>query len=73
LAGLGRWTLAIVKRSDTASGFELLPRRWVVERSFAWLGRNRRLAKDFERRIEVSTAMVVLAIIQLLLRRLATA
>ena len=73
LAGLGRWTLAIVKRSDTASGFELLPRRWVVERSFAWLGRNRRLAKDFERLIEVSTAMLAVAIIQLLLRRLANA
>jgi putative transposase len=50
----------------------VLPRRWVIERSFAWLGRNRRLAKDFERLIEVSTAMVVVAIIQLLIRRLAT-
>jgi putative transposase len=43
----------------------------VIERSFAWLSRNRRLAKDFERLIEASTAMVVLAIIQLLVRRLA--
>ncbi|MCC2666071.1 MAG: Transposase domain, partial [Geminicoccaceae bacterium] len=42
-----------------------------IERSFAWLGRNRRLARDFERLLEVSTAMVVLAIIQLLIRRLA--
>ncbi len=48
LAALGRWTIAIIKRSDTALGFELLPRRWVVERTFAWLGRCRRLAKDFE-------------------------
>ncbi len=66
-----RLTLAIVKRPPAAQGFEVLPRRWVIERSFAWLSRNRRLARDFERRIEASTAMVVLAIIQLLIRRLA--
>jgi len=66
-----RLTLEIVKRPPAAQGFEVLPRRWVIERSFAWLSRNRRLAKDFERRIEASNAMVVLAIIQLLIRRLA--
>ena len=44
----GRWTIEIVKRSDPAAGFVVLPRRWVVERTFAWLGRCRRLAKDFE-------------------------
>ena len=48
LGPLGRWTIEIVKRSDAAKGFVLLPRRWVVERTFAWLNRNRRLAKDFE-------------------------
>ena len=68
-----RLRLEIVKRPAAAQGFEVLPRRWVIERSFAWLSRNRRLAKDFERRIEASTAMVVLAIIQLLVRRLANA
>ena len=47
LAKLGNWTLEIVKRIAVAT-FELLPRRWVVERTFAWLNRNRRLAKDFE-------------------------
>jgi len=66
-----RLTLEIVKRPPAVQGFEVLPRRWVIERSFAWLARNRRLARDFERRLEASTAMVVLAIIQLLIRRLA--
>ena len=46
LEKIGRWTLQIVKRSDTAQGFEVIPRRWVVERTFAWLGRCRRMAKD---------------------------
>ena len=64
--------LAIVKRPAGARAFQLLPRRWVIERTFAWLGRNRRLAKDFEHHTEASTAMVVLAIIQLLIRRLAS-
>jgi transposase len=44
----GVWRLQIVKRSDTA-GFEVLPKRWIVERTFAWISRNRRLAGDFER------------------------
>src|ERR1700741_3982727 len=49
LAKHGNWTVEIVKRSDHATGFEVIPKRWVVERTFAWLGRCRRLAKDFER------------------------
>jgi putative transposase len=49
LKGKGGWTIEIVKRSDAAKGFVLLPRRWVVERTFAWIGRCRRLAKDFDR------------------------
>jgi transposase len=71
LAGCGQWTIEIIKRSDTATGFVLLPRRWVVERTFAWLGRNRRLAKDFEETIESSTAWLYLASIQLITRRIA--
>lgn len=52
LRGHGQWTLEIVRRCDAAKGFVLLPRRWVVERTFAWLGRCRRLAKDWEKSIE---------------------
>ncbi len=73
LAKLGTWTLEIVKRSDAATGFELLPRRWVVERTFAWFGRNRRLAKDFETTVESAEAWLMIASIQLLTRRLARA
>jgi putative transposase len=71
MVGNGEWMIEIIKRSDTAKGFEVLPRRWVVERTFAWLGRCRRLAKDWEATIESSTAWTVIASIRLLTRRLA--
>jgi len=71
LVGHGQWTLEIVKRSDQTTGFQVLPRRWVVERTFAWFGRNRRLAKDFERTIASSEAWLYLASVQLLARRMA--
>jgi transposase len=67
LAGMGQWTLAIVKRPDQARGFCRLPRRWVVERTVAWLGRNRRLAKDFE--ATIGSAEAWLYPVQLLARR----
>ena len=73
LAKLGSWTLEIVKRSDTAKGFVLLPRRWVVERTFAWLGRCRRLAKDFETLIASAEAWIMIASLPLMTRRLARA
>lgn len=73
LLSLGQWTMQIIKRSDTAQGFEILPRRWVVERTFAWLGRCRRLAKDFEATIESSTAWTLIAHIRRLTRSLARA
>ncbi|MCC3246248.1 IS5 family transposase [Methylocystis sp. WRRC1] len=60
----------IVKRSDAAKGFEVLPRRWVVERTFSWLGRCRRLAKDFENLNCKALAFLHLASIRLMLRRL---
>jgi len=71
LAKIGDWTLEIIKRSDCAKGFEVLPRRWVVERTFAWLGRCRRLAKDFEKSIASAEAWITIAHIRLLTRRLA--
>ncbi len=71
LAKIGRWIIQIVKRSDTAKGFEVIPRRWVVERTFAWLGRCRRLAKDWERTIESAEAWVLIAHIRRLTRHLA--
>jgi len=63
----------IVKRNDDVKGFVVLPRRWVVERTFSWFGRNRRLAKDYENLADTLTAFVTLAAIQLGLRRLARA
>ena len=63
--------LEIVKRSDDLKGFVVLPRRWVVERTFSWFGRNRRLAKDYENLADTLAAFVTLAAIQFGLRRLA--
>jgi transposase len=71
LAKLGDWTIEIIKRSDTAKGFVLLPKRWVVERSFAWLNRNRRLAKDVEATIKSAAAFLFAASVMLMTRRIA--
>ena len=65
--------LEIVKRSDDTKGFVVLPRGWVVERTFSWFGHNRRLAKDFENLAETLGAFLALASIPLALRRLARA
>ena len=73
LKRMGEWTIEIIKRSATAQGFEVLPRRWVVERTFAWLGRCRRLAKDFEATIASAVAWALVAHIRTLTRRLARA
>jgi putative transposase len=66
-----RWTLEIVKRSDDLSGFVVVPKRWIVERTFGWLGRYRRLSKDYEGRTDNSEAMILIAMINLMSRRLA--
>ena len=71
LAGQGDWTVEIVKRPNAANGFVLIARRWVVERTFAWLGRCRRLAKDFEATIESALAWILVAHIRRLTRKLA--
>jgi transposase len=60
----------IVKRSDQVKGFKVLPKRWIVERTFAWLGRCRRLAKDFENLTRTALTFLKLASIRLMLRRL---
>ena len=65
--------MEIVKRSNDMSGFVILPRRWVVERTFSWFGRNRHLAKDFENLAETLATFVTIASIQLATRRLARA
>ena len=62
--------LEIVKRSDRAKGFVVLPKRWVVERAFAWFGRSRRLAKDWETLNCKALAFLRLASIRLMLRKL---
>ncbi len=67
------WVLQIVKRSDDVKGFQVLPFRWVVERTFAWLGRYRRLSKDYEFLPTTSETMIYAAMSLLMIRRLARA
>jgi transposase len=69
LAKTGTWTLEIVKRNELHR-FVVLPKRWIVERTLAWISRNRRLARDFERYARSAAAFVRLAMIRIMLRRL---
>lgn len=69
VAKTGSWALQIVKRSD-AHRFVVLPKRWIVERTFAWLGRCRRLARDWENFNQKALAFLRLASIRLMLRKL---
>lgn len=71
LSDLGKWVIEIVTRSQSVGTFKPEPRRWVVERTLAWFGRNRRLAKDFEASIASAEAWVLIASVRLLSRRLA--
>ena len=69
----GGWKLEIVRRSGGIEGFSVLPRRWVVERIFAWLSKQRRLGKDYEGKVQTSESLIQVAMIRLMLRRLARA
>ena len=63
--------LEIVKRNHAAKGFEVLPKRWIVERTFGWLSKSRRLSKDFETNIDSSVAVIHIAMIRLMIARIA--
>ena len=67
----GCWRVEIVRRSKDAKGFVVIAKRWIVERTLAWISRNRRLARDFENLARTATALVRLAMIKIMLRRLA--
>lgn len=67
------WLLEIVNKIEGQVGFQVLPKRWIVERTFAWLTRQRRLGKDYERLPTTSEAFIYVAMIRLLVRRLAKA
>lgn len=67
----GGWELEVVERDKEAKGFEVVPKRWIVERTFGWLRRDRRLAKDYERKVQTSEVLIEVSMIRLMLRRLA--
>jgi len=71
LARHRRVKLEIVKRSDNVAGFKVLPKRWIVERTFGWLSQSRRLNRDYETLIESAEAIIHIAMIRLMIRRLA--
>ena len=65
------WTLEVVEKLREQTGFQALPKRWIVERTFAWLVRQRRLARDYERLPQTSETLVYAAMVRLMIRRLA--
>jgi putative transposase len=67
---LGHWVLEIVKRCDDLAGFAVLPKRWIVERTFGWIGRYRRMSKDYEMLPASSETMILLVMINVMLHRL---
>ena len=67
----GSWDLEIVERDLQTKGFEVIPKRWIVERTISWIGRNRRMSKDYERKVQTSECLMEVAMIRLILKRLA--
>jgi transposase len=65
-----RWILEVIKRSDDCSGFVVIPKRWIVERTFGWMSWNRRLSKDYEVLTTTAEAFCYVAMIRIMLRRL---
>lgn len=69
----GGWELEVVERNPDTEGFEVIPKRWIVERTLSWICCNSRLAKDYERKVQTSETLIKVAMIRLMLRRLASA
>ena len=67
----GGWEVEIVERDKEAKGFEVLPKRWIVERTFGWFDRDRRQCRDYEQKVQTSKTLIEVAMIRLILRRLA--
>jgi putative transposase len=66
----GEWDLEVVERTPGARGFSVVPKRWVVERTFGWVSRNRRMSKDYERKVQTSETLIQVAVVRLLLARM---
>jgi len=66
----GGWELEVVKRASGVRGWSQQPKRWIVERTFGWTSRNRRLSKDYERKVQTSETLIAVAMIRLLLARI---
>lgn len=67
--GTGDWELEVVERTPRTCRFSVVPRRWVVERTFSWISRNRRMSKDYERKVQTSETLIQVAMMRLLLAR----
>jgi putative transposase len=65
----GDWDLEVVERTPGVRGFSVVPKRWVVERTLGWISRNRRMSKDYERKVQTSEALIEVAMIRLLVAR----
>ncbi|HEX6553343.1 MAG TPA: IS5 family transposase [Ktedonobacteraceae bacterium] len=65
----GEWDLEVVERTPDARGFSVVPKRWVVERTFGWISRNRRMSKDYERKVQTSETLIQVVVVRLLLAR----